>query len=85
MANTVPSMCASAGLLGRRIGWRSLPLLDALKAGTSGWCTAAPNLRPQPCIDLYEAVRAQDLDTAQKLYNDLKPLLTFIQAGWPLP
>ncbi|GAB1811172.1 dihydrodipicolinate synthase family protein [Mycobacterium sp. MUNTM1] len=56
-------------------------VLDALKAGASGWCTAAPNLRPQPCIGLYEAVRAQDLDTAQKLYDDLKPLLTFIVAG----
>ena len=56
-------------------------VLDALKAGASGWCTAAPNLRPRPCIDLYEAVRAQELDTAQKLYDDLKPLLTFIVAG----
>ena len=56
-------------------------VLDALKAGASGWCTAAPNLRPQPCIDLYEAVRAHDLDKAQALYDDLKPLLQFIVAG----
>ena len=56
-------------------------VLDALKTGASGWCTAAPCLRPQPCIDLYEAVRANDLDTAQKLYDDLKPLLQFIVAG----
>ncbi|OBB85899.1 dihydrodipicolinate synthase family protein [Mycobacterium sp. 852002-30065_SCH5024008] len=56
-------------------------VLDALKAGASGWCTAAPNLRPQPCIDLYEAVRAGDLDKAQVLYDDLKPLLQFIVAG----
>lgn len=56
-------------------------VLDALKAGASGWCTAAPNLRAAPCIDLYEAVRANDLDTAQKLYDDLKPLLQFIVAG----
>ena len=27
-------------------------ILDALTAGASGWCTAAPNLRPQPCLDL---------------------------------
>ena len=33
-------------------------VLDALRAGAAGWCTAAPCLRPQPCIDLYEAVRA---------------------------
>lgn len=56
-------------------------VLDALKAGASGWCTAAPNLRAQPCIDLYEAVRAGDLDKAQVLYDDLKPLLQFIVAG----
>lgn len=56
-------------------------VLDALKAGASGWCTAAPCLRPQPCIDLYEAVRARDLEKAQALYDELKPLLTFIVAG----
>lgn len=56
-------------------------VLDALKVGASGWCTAAPNLRPQPCIDLYNAVRADDLEKAQILYDDLKPLLQFIVAG----
>ncbi|GJO38486.1 putative dihydrodipicolinate synthetase DapA [Mycobacterium marinum] len=56
-------------------------VLDALRAGASGWCTAAPCLRPQPCIDLYEAVRAGDLDTAQARYDELKPLLEFIVAG----
>lgn len=56
-------------------------VLDALKGGASGWCTAAPNLRPQPCIDLYDAVRAGDLEKAQLLYDDLKPLLEFIVAG----
>ncbi len=56
-------------------------VLDALKVGASGWCTAAPNLRPQPCIDLYNAVGADDLEKAQILYDDLKPLLQFIVAG----
>lgn len=56
-------------------------VLDALKVGASGWCTAAPNLRAQPCIDLYDAVRGGDLDKAQALYDDLKPLLQFIVAG----
>ncbi len=40
-------------------------VLDALRAGAAGWCTAAPCLRPQPCIDLYEAVRAGELQKAQ--------------------
>ena len=56
-------------------------VLDALRAGASGWCTAAPNLRPQPCIDLYDAVRSGDLEKAQILYDDLKRLLEFIVAG----
>ena len=56
-------------------------VLDALTAGASGWCTAAPNLRPQPCIDLYDAVRAGDLEKAQAIYDDLGPLLEFIVAG----
>lgn len=56
-------------------------VLDALTVGASGWCTAAPNLRPQPCIDLYDAVRAGALDRAQALYDDLAPLLRFIVAG----
>ncbi|BBX22347.1 putative dihydrodipicolinate synthetase DapA [Mycolicibacter terrae] len=56
-------------------------VLDALRAGAAGWCTAAPNLRAQPCLDLYSAVSAGELHTAQALYDDLKPLLEFIVAG----
>jgi 4-hydroxy-tetrahydrodipicolinate synthase len=56
-------------------------VLDALRAGAAGWCTAAPNLRAQPCLDLYDAVCAGDLEKAQALYDDLKPLLEFIVAG----
>ena len=56
-------------------------VLDALRAGAAGWCTAAPNLRPQPCLDLYTAVIAGELDKAQACYDDLKPLLEFIVAG----
>jgi 4-hydroxy-tetrahydrodipicolinate synthase len=56
-------------------------VLDALRVGAAGWCTAAPNLRAQPCIDLYDAVRAGDLQKAQAIYDELKPLLEFIVAG----
>lgn len=56
-------------------------VLDALRAGAAGWCTAAPCLRPQPCIDLYDAVRAGELPRAQTIYSDLRPLLEFIVAG----
>jgi 4-hydroxy-tetrahydrodipicolinate synthase len=56
-------------------------VLDALRAGATGWCTAAPNLSPQPCIDLYNLVCAGDSEKAQSLYDDLKPLLEIIVAG----
>lgn len=56
-------------------------VLDALNAGASGWCTAAPHLRPQACLDLYAAVRDANLDAAEKIYDDLSPLLRFIVAG----
>ena len=56
-------------------------ILDALTAGASGWCTAAPNLRPQPCLDLYAATQAGDYDAAKAIYEDLSPLLRFIVAG----
>jgi 4-hydroxy-tetrahydrodipicolinate synthase len=55
-------------------------ILDALTAGASGWCTAAPNLRPQQCLDLYAATQAGDFDTAKTIYDDLSPLLRFIVA-----
>lgn len=56
-------------------------VLDALVEGASGWCTAAPNLRPQECLDLYAAVRDGDLARARSLYDDLAPLLRFIVSG----
>jgi 4-hydroxy-tetrahydrodipicolinate synthase len=56
-------------------------VLDALLEGAAGWCTAAPNLRPQPCLDLYHAVRAGERDRAQRIFDDLAPLLRFIVAG----
>jgi 4-hydroxy-tetrahydrodipicolinate synthase len=56
-------------------------ILDALTAGASGWCTAAPNLRPQPCLDLYAATQAGDYAAAKVIYEDLSPLLRFIVAG----
>jgi 4-hydroxy-tetrahydrodipicolinate synthase len=53
-------------------------VLEALLAGASGWCTAAPCLRPAPVIALYEAVAAGNPDRAQELYDELLPLLRFI-------
>lgn len=56
-------------------------VLDALRADATGWCTSAPNLAAQPCLDLVAAVRAGEQEKAQALYDRLNPLLEFIVAG----
>jgi 4-hydroxy-tetrahydrodipicolinate synthase len=56
-------------------------VLNALQAGATGSCTAALCLRPQPCINLHEAVRANEISTAQAIYAEIRPLLKFIVAG----
>ena len=38
-------------------------------------------LRPRLCIDLYDATCADELPSAQNIYNELKPLVGFIVAG----
>jgi 4-hydroxy-tetrahydrodipicolinate synthase len=53
-------------------------VLEALLAGASGWCTAAPCLRPAAVIALYEAVVAGDTARAERIYEELLPLLSFI-------
>lgn len=53
-------------------------VLEALMAGASGWCTAAPCLRPAPTIALYEAFAAGEVDRAKEIYEELLPLLRFI-------
>ncbi|MCG7609431.1 MULTISPECIES: dihydrodipicolinate synthase family protein [Mycobacterium] len=56
-------------------------ILKAFKAGARGWCTAAPNLLPQPCLDLYAAAQGGDWAKAETIYTELKPFLEFIVAG----
>jgi 4-hydroxy-tetrahydrodipicolinate synthase len=55
-------------------------VLEALLAGASGWCTAAPCLRPAPTIALYDAVAAGEIDRAKEIYDEMLPLLRFIVA-----
>ena len=55
--------------------------LAAFAAGARGWCTAAPNLIPQPTLDLYAAIKNGDLATARSVYYRQMPLLEFIVAG----
>ncbi len=56
-------------------------VLEALMAGASGWCTAAPCLRPEPTIALYDAIVAGEIEQAKEIYAELLPLLRFIVAN----
>ena len=55
--------------------------LEALCAGASGWCTAAPNLIAQLNLDLWEAVQAGRLADARDCFYRQLPVLRFILAG----
>jgi 4-hydroxy-tetrahydrodipicolinate synthase len=57
--------------------------LAAFAAGAKGWCTAAANLIPHQNIALYDAIKANDLNQAQKLFYKQLPLLQFILKGGP--
>lgn len=55
-------------------------VLAAFSAGAKGWCTAAPNLIPELNIALYNAIQANDLEKAQKIFYKQFDLLKFIVA-----
>ncbi|MFA7556146.1 MAG: dihydrodipicolinate synthase family protein [Spongiibacteraceae bacterium] len=55
--------------------------LEALCAGASGWCTAAPNLLDQQPKNLYESVARGDLSAAQTIFYQQLPMLRFIVSG----
>ena len=52
--------------------------LEAFAAGASGWCTAAPNLIGDPVRELWNAVEANDFDTARQLFLQHYDFLSFI-------
>ncbi|MBN7819577.1 dihydrodipicolinate synthase family protein [Bowmanella yangjiangensis] len=55
--------------------------LEALCAGASGWCTAAPNLLGKHPKALYQAVRCGELEKARQHFYQQLPLLHYIVAG----
>lgn len=55
--------------------------LEALAAGASGWCTAAPNLLDDRPHALFEHMRKGRLAEARDLFYKLLPILRFIVVG----
>jgi len=59
-------------------------VLAAFAAGAKGWCTAAPNLIPELNLNLYEAVKNNDLSSAQDaFYKQVKLLKFIVDKGLP--
>lgn len=54
---------------------------QAMVTGATGWCTAAPALIPQHCLDLYDAVSDGKLAKARELIGQMLSLLEFILRG----
>lgn len=55
--------------------------LDALNAGATGWCTAAPCLIDDLPEQLFDAVRSGESEKAKVLFEKQLPLLEFIVKG----
>ncbi|AIR90860.1 dihydrodipicolinate synthase family protein [Pseudomonas cremoricolorata] len=68
---------ASAGRVAFYNGCNPLTL-EALVAGASGWCTAAPNLIPALNLALWQAVQDGALEQARSLFYQQYALLDYI-------
>lgn len=55
--------------------------LEALAAGASGWCTAAPNLLGDLPRRLFDLMAAGDIRAARDLFYRILPVLQFIVTG----
>jgi 1-pyrroline-4-hydroxy-2-carboxylate deaminase len=51
--------------------------LEGFCAGATGWVTGVADVLPRECVELYEACRAGDLETARAIYGRLLPLARF--------
>jgi dihydrodipicolinate synthase/N-acetylneuraminate lyase len=48
--------------------------LEGLCAGATGWVSGVADCAPAECVELYDAVRAADLERARAIYGRLLPL-----------
>jgi 4-hydroxy-tetrahydrodipicolinate synthase len=51
--------------------------LEGFCAGATGWVTGVADVLPRECVELYEACRAGELETAREIYARLLPLARF--------
>jgi len=51
--------------------------LEGFAAGATGWVSGVADVLPRECVELYDACRAGDLETARAIYARLLPLARF--------
>jgi 4-hydroxy-tetrahydrodipicolinate synthase len=51
--------------------------LEGFCAGATGWVTGVADVLPRECVELYDACRSGDLETARAIYARLLPLARF--------
>ena len=51
--------------------------LEGFAAGATGWVSGVADILPRECVELYDACRAADLETARAIYARLLPLARF--------
>jgi 4-hydroxy-tetrahydrodipicolinate synthase len=51
--------------------------LEGFCAGATGWVSGVADVVPRECVELYEACRSGDLDSARTIYARLLPLARF--------
>ncbi len=51
--------------------------LEGFAAGATGWVSGVADILPRECVELYDACRAGDLETARAIYARLLPLARF--------
>jgi 4-hydroxy-tetrahydrodipicolinate synthase len=51
--------------------------LEGFAAGATGWVTGVGVLAPRECVELYDAVQAQDLARAREVYRRMLPVARF--------
>jgi 4-hydroxy-tetrahydrodipicolinate synthase len=51
--------------------------LEGFCAGATGWVSGVADVLPRECVELYDACRAGDLETARTIYARLLPLARF--------
>jgi 4-hydroxy-tetrahydrodipicolinate synthase len=75
-ARRIPELISAAPELEVLVGGDDWAL-EGFCAGATGWVSGVADVLPRECVELYDACRAGDLETARTIYARLLPLARF--------